>query len=180
MFDGRRLVIRLFTPKRRRQAESVRSCFVGVLRGPTFMSHRIFFEMCVPPAESASFPQRVSTSRAGGADACRAPPPAVASQYGWGWGARRGRGRTAWARRESQVLFRRLRAHYIHITQHTFSCCTFRLLSFFCELGPRPSGLGYSSSWTMCFGLAQHMRYLEHLWVGCSVGSKRKNRQCSS
>ena len=97
--------------------------------------------MCVPPAEPTSFPQRDSTTRACGAEACRAPPPAVASQCGW-CAARQRLAPQAWAQGvgagESQVLFRRLRGLYIHVIQFTISCCTFRLLFFLCELGSPP------------------------------------------
>ena len=56
---------------------------------------------------------------------------AGAGARGVGVGAGRGRGGIP-------TTFRRLRAHYIHITQHTLSCCTFRLLSFFLRTWSTP------------------------------------------
>ena len=89
--------------------------------------------MCVPPAESASFPQRDSTTRACGADACRTPPPAVDTR---GVGAGRGRRGITTTFPETQST---LHSHHTTYAFALYVPTTF----FFCELGPRPSGLGY-------------------------------------
>ena len=120
------------------QAESVRSSVLGVLRGHSRTG--CFFEMCVPHAEPASFPQRHFTTRAGGVETCRAPPPAVAScmagvrREAWAQGVGAGGIPITFSETQRTLHSRHTVYDYVLYVPTTF---------LLYELGTRPCGYGY-------------------------------------